>query len=511
MAYEPVRFQNIPEQVSEYINKGDQEESKRVVANIAVKLKKETKEKTRFPIDAFPSRIQNIIQVFYECYKLPPDYHCAAILAAASVAIGNAFSAYFKKKQSYPPILYLSVVGYPSSGKSPGIDFGLFPLEEIEKELREEHRDRIERWKEECYKASLDKKELPEKPVSQDLIIDDATRESINRIMSNNPKGVILVQDELKAWIKSMDMYRSKGSDLEYWLKIWSGKSVKVNRTSDDVIWLPYPFASVIGGIQPGVLKDMATGGKADNGFLARILFAYPDEMIKPFQTDEEPHEKVLDLYRKMIKFLYRLPNNFETEKRRGVTFAKVIKTHVPLSEEGKKIYIKFIHDYTQQYNESESEEVKGILGKLEQYCLRFALIIEMLEFACSKAPEFTDDLNPMGEFKEVEFLELEDLEISKSSVEKAIRITSYFKRTALKVIDQLDSPVAQLGTYIETWYNEMPEQFHTNVALDVGKKINKQFPEAKLSESTIKRLLNNQKGRLFERVGRGLHRKVYI
>ena len=78
---------------------------------------------------------------------------------------------------------------------------------------------------------------------------------------------------ELMSWFKKFNSYR-KGADAEAWISIFDGDDVKVNRmTRTDR--LDKTFATVCGGIQPDVVKELANGSLDKNGFLFRFLFVF--------------------------------------------------------------------------------------------------------------------------------------------------------------------------------------------------------------------------------------------
>ena len=477
---------------------------------IEIKIKKQAL--NLFPVDAFPEMIQDIIKDYYEAYRLPIDYHATSILVAASIAIGNTYAAYYKRGQVYPAMIWAAVVGFPSSGKSPAIDFGVWPLMAIEKRYREEHNVHIQNWQMQKAKSIVSGEEMEAlKPKSKDLIINDATVESINVALVNNPKGLLLYQDELMGWINSMNSYR-KGSDLEYYLSTWSGKSAKISRSMKEAMFIPNPFVSAIGGVQPGKITALASDGKASNGFLARILFAWPDEMEKPLESDKEPKQDSFDNYRGIIDFLNGLPNKFELPENNTQT-AKVNRIEVPLSEEAFKAYIAFLDVYTGQMNDTDDEDIKATLGKLQQYCLRISLIMEMLDLACDKHPRKVEEkkedwINKSGTDK-ISLGDMEKLKISLSSIEKSIQIIEYFKITALKVIQRLESPVKSLKPFQQALYESLPEDFESATAVEIGAEITRGNAKAKLSKKTVHRMLNNR--RLFSKMGRGMYQKNYL
>jgi len=485
------------------------DEMKEAINRVKESVKRIGEQKTSlFPIEAFPERIQNIVNCFFETYQLPVDYHCTAILVAASTAIGNAYCAKYKSREVYPCNLFTCIIGPPGIGKTPAMRFGMYPIYNIERRYRKIHNEKMTQWHQKCEDAKRNNDTLPQAPKSMDVVIKDSTVESINQILESNPKGVVLDQDELLAWVKGMNSYR-KGSDLEYFLSIWSGTPVKVTRTAKDTKWIEYPFLNVIGSVQPKMLKDLITNDKANNGFLDRILFSYPDDFVVSQETDIDVDESVYRLYDNIIQFLHELPNEFVSH-RDDITeqeYLEINRIEVPLTAKARDLYKKYRNDIVAQQNQAEEESVMGLLSKLKQYCLRIALILELLDLACRAMPAEgnSDDWSP------IDIGLARTLEIGEKSIERAKLIIEYFKRTSLKVLDQLDGPVNQLPKYQRAWYKELPENFTTQEAIQLATSMAEEEEAAKLSNRTIARLLNNEKYPLFRKVGNGEYQKLYI
>lgn len=488
---------------------GRPEEITEAIQRVKERVKKIKEQNTSlFPLEAFPERIQNIVNCFYETYQLPIDYHCTAILVAASTAIGNAYAAKYKSREIYPCNLFTCIVGPPGIGKTPAMKFGMYPIYNIERRYRKLYQEKTAQWQLDVETARAKNDTLPKPPKSMDVVVKDSTVEAINQIMEANPKGIVLDQDELLAWVKSMNSYR-KGSDLEYFLSIWSGAPVKVTRTGQHTKWIEYPFLNVIGSVQPKMLKELITNDKANNGFLDRILFSYPDDFIVPEETDIDVDDSVYRLYDNIIQFLQSLPNEFVAHKDEITQeeFLEINRIEVPLTEKGRVAYKEFRNDVVSQQNLAEEEAVMGLLSKLKQYCLRIALIIELLDLACRAMPPEGQE----GRWAPIDIDYARKLEIGEKSIERAKLITEYFKRTSLKVLEQLDGPVNQLPKYQKAWYKELPENFTTQEAIQLAGSMADEEPSAKLSNRTIARLLNNEKYHLFRKVGNGEYQKLYI
>ena len=68
---------------------------------------------------------------------------------------------------------------------------------------------------------------------------------------------------------------------MEFWLSVWSGKPINIDRKTGEPVFIPLPFISVCGTIQNGILNELAKDSRTQNGFIDRILFVMPDNLEK--------------------------------------------------------------------------------------------------------------------------------------------------------------------------------------------------------------------------------------
>ena len=139
------------------------------------------------------------------------------------------------------------LIGRPSSGKSPGLDTvtGLLARQEMTlNEDRDERRrahlrdstvvkERQSRWEGEIKTAVENGRSPPDMPADADdpelpqkrrLLSTEPTVEKAARLVHGNPRGLLLVRDELAGWIGGMDRYsRGDGSDRAFWLQALAG------------------------------------------------------------------------------------------------------------------------------------------------------------------------------------------------------------------------------------------------------------------------------------------------
>jgi len=154
---------------------------------------------------------------------------------------------------------------------------------EAERELREQA------WREQ-YKAACKKGAPPPirpddtraKPVLRRLLANDPTVEALHAILSENPAGVLLVRDELSGWLAILDKPGREG-ERQFYLESWNGdKPFTIDRIGRGSIHVDNLCLSVLGGIQPGRLRqylvDAVRDGPGNDGLFQRLqLVVWPD------------------------------------------------------------------------------------------------------------------------------------------------------------------------------------------------------------------------------------------
>jgi hypothetical protein len=161
-----------------------------------------------------------------------------------------------------------------------------------------------------------DRPEKPERPVLARLTVDDATAEALVPILKENPRGVVLVRDELIGWVQVMNQYREggKGADQQFWLSAWSGSTATVDRKTTHELGplrVRRPFMGVVGGLTPEKLPtlrgDTPRKKAEQDGFLDRVLLSYPPEPPVAAENWLEVAEGTLKLLDKVLEKLRSL------------------------------------------------------------------------------------------------------------------------------------------------------------------------------------------------------------
>lgn len=441
--------------------------------------KSEILEDNPFPVEAFPKPIQDIIWATNKSLRFPTDFMGTAMLTASATAIGNSHTASVMPGWEESAIIYAALVAPPGSNKSHPLSFAFEPLSKLDSKAY--HQYSIER-KEYDQIQNLGKKQREQAQLSEDyqepvlkkILLSDFTQEALVKAHHNNPRGICAINDELAGFVKNLNRYNS-GSDTENWLSTWNGKPVNVDRSSKASIRINRPYISVIGTIQNGVLFQLAKDGKANNGFIDRFLFAFPLKIQKEVWS-----EVTLDpIYpQNWEKYLLNLLDLKLEISEWGIPVSKSLSFSVKAKERIKA----WQEENTALCNNAPTEAIQGMYTKLENYTIRFALILQLLTWACCEG---------------------EKTEIKLKAVEGAIKLIEYFRKTANTVqrIISKEDPLDRLDRQKRQVYEKLPHCFATSEGLLIAEKVS-------MSESSFKRFIRDKS--LFDRLGQGRYEKQF-
>jgi len=448
--------------------------------NHVQELKEQTakeKDPNPFPVEVFPKPIREIILATNENLNFPIDFTATSLLYAVSVSIGNTHRAEIMRGYEQNAVLYLAIVGRPGTNKTQPLKWALKPIEQrdnlnFDKYTREKQEyDTI---------AALTQKEReqqgysePIKPIWEQYLVSDFTLEALTNVHSFNKRGLGVNVDELASWFKNFTRY-SRGSEQEFWLSVWSGNTIKINRKTSDPINIPVPFVGVAGTIQPGVLNELAEN-RTQNGFMDRLLFVVPDNLKKDYWNEAELNPLIAENWYTIISSLLDLPIiQDETNNPQP----KILR----FTPEARQCLFQWQRELTDLSNKPENEATSGIYAKMEMYAVRLALCLEMARFACSKSDK-------------------QDIGIE--AVDGAVKLVEYFKKNALKVHSIISnaSPLDKLPADKQTLYHLLPECFTTSDGVNIAKSL-------EIAERTFKYFISNRD--LFNNPKRGEYEKRF-
>jgi hypothetical protein len=396
----------------------------------------------RFPIQVFPQKLQRLAVEASEALPCPLDYVAVPMLTVLAAAIGTSREGEVKANWCEGARLYVGLVGDPGTKKSPAMKVAMKPLfrsqEADERSYNDEkafHEDQLRRhevalqqWQKEArtQKSPPPPPTAPVAPTMSRSWTSNSTTEALAILLKENARGVLLYQDELTAWARGMDQYRGgKGTDRQFWLSLWNGAPVAVDRKSQSgPLLLHNPCCNVIGGLPPDVLGDLSDGRGRQDGFIHRVLFSYPDD-VRITWTDMAVSEAAEHGYEDVIDRLRELkPFDHDTPKR------------LTMTPEARRLFIEFANDlYAELADPDLPPHLRGPWLKMEGLCARLALVLQLARWAAGETERET---------------------IEPNSVIGAIALIKYFQSHARRVYSSLactpiDKKVEQAIAWIQS------------------------------------------------------------
>lgn len=282
-----------------------------------------------FNPEALPDALCPFVEDTAARLACPIEFCAGAAMTAAGALIGRAVALAPKTSDNWHEFanLWFAAVGEPSSMKSPAISEMLAPLHALEKDEREawepilaNYQKDFDRWEIEkraaaqamnraaaaAFKAGeqADLGDLPpepEKPIRPRIIVSDTTSEALIRVAAGNPRGLLMVRDELAGWLATFNK-AGRESDRAFYLEAVSGKNpVTVDRKGDGSLFCDPLALAMIGSIQPGPLRSLVkdANGAGNDGLLQRFgLLLWPDISNEQFTlNDSKPDAAARRLY----------------------------------------------------------------------------------------------------------------------------------------------------------------------------------------------------------------------
>ena len=362
-----------------------------------------------FPVEVFSDPCRDWIERAALGAGVTNGHVAVPLIGIASSLVGTARRVNASTSFTQPMTCWTVIAGFSGTGKTPGIDATRRALTQVERnrrtkiaEMRREHEAKIERakavraaWKERLSQladqavVSLDqyrstKSDAPVMPVdavdpgpfiAPRLHVSNATIERIAQLLEVQPRGALLLVDELAGLLLNMGRY-SNGTNAQFWLEAWNGGAYTVERISRPPIVLNHLLIGVSGGIQPDALARSFKGDY--DGLYARFLFSWPSEpQYRPLSNDvAEVEPEILNAITRLVEL--------DSGQSKDGGFAPIAR---PLSAEAVKRFEhfrQFLHAKKQGLDGHEREW----WAKMPAHALRLSGTLAYLEWAMIGGPE---------------------------------------------------------------------------------------------------------------------------
>ncbi|EJF87273.1 hypothetical protein MCY_00397 [Bartonella rattimassiliensis 15908] len=278
-----------------------------------------------------PLTLSHYVYDIADCQQSPLDFVVVAALYVLVTVIGNGVHIAPKQHDDWivVPNLWGALIGQSSTFKTPAMKAALAPISCLQKEwykdwLKQKEKQEIEekletldkREKErqankairkgECEIArallyeTLSKDKAHDDDVSR-FIVNDVTVEKFGELLKENPRGLLMVRDELAGFLANLER-KEYQTDRSFYLTAFNGDDqFTYDRIERGTIFIPHVTLSMIGGIQPSRIIPLIQAiqrGINDDGLLQRFqMIIWPDDNKEWQVIDRPPNQEAWQKY----------------------------------------------------------------------------------------------------------------------------------------------------------------------------------------------------------------------
>jgi hypothetical protein len=354
-----------------------------------------------FPVGELPEPIRAFVTEAAKAIGCDASYIALPLLSGLASAIGNTHRIALKRTWSEPAILWTAIVAESGSKKSPPIELALEPIRKRQHDAMQEHAEAMKQhadalavyerdaalWKRK--KSDAPPPAKPEAPIADRCWTDDATTEALAVLLQQNPRGLLMVRDELAGWF-NFDRYAGGkgGGDVAKWLEMFGGRPMVVDRKTGGTLYVRRAAVSLTGSIQPKTLRRALGEEHRDNGLAARLLFAEPPRKVLRW-TEAEVNANTEAAVALVFDRLFGLtPETDDAGDERPRL--------VSLTDDARRAWVTFYNEHAgEQVNLSGDEAAAW--SKLEGYAARLALVVHLTRWAAGD-PSVPDSTTPVDE-----------------------------------------------------------------------------------------------------------------
>lgn len=331
-----------------------------------------------FPLAALPDTVAAFVEEAAAAMQISEGMVATLCLGCLAGAIGASRAIEVKPGWIELPMIWAAAVCEPGQGKSPTLEAVAQPLRWRESETYAAYKRELDIWQEQQREWNgLHKQErgpAPERPLWPRLLIDDITTEELGNLLSEHPRGLIQLLDEMSALVRGFDQYKAKGggSDRSRYLKMWSASPLHIDRkgSHDKPIYVERPYLSIVGGLQPDVVEDLRDRKKND-GFLDRFLFCYePGARPRPW-SETEVSARTRGAYHHLFERLLSL----EMEPgSHGLPEPLLLRK----TAAGHRAWVGYYDEHEEERTDPDLQppQLVGYYEKCKAYAARFGLVV---------------------------------------------------------------------------------------------------------------------------------------
>jgi len=358
--------------------------------------------------------------------NVDPAMVAVPALPVLAAAVGNSRRVQLKNMWYEPSTIWAAIVGRSGVLKSPALDAALRPVHALESKLLNDFEQEKKRYE----ALSDEEKAEEEEPTRTRLRVGDTTVESVMLVHAKNERGLLLARDELGGWLGSFNSYKSGESDLQNWVETYEARPVVIDRKSSStpVLNIRRPAVSVVGGIQPSVLKKKLSEEHFASGFAARLMLVEPPEKERRW-TEADVSKQTNEAYHGLVRRLYKLDYDGDPKD-------------LSLTRPAKDRFAGFVNSNADLQRKLPDGPLRSLLSKVEALAARIALVFQVAA-------------NPDAD------------EVRESTMESAVTLAEWFRYEAARIHQRYQFE-EQSKSRDERLSAELPDPFGWQEVADV-------------------------------------------
>jgi putative DNA primase/helicase len=254
-------------------------------------------------LDMLPQSIADFVDDISQRLSISLDLPAGAVIAMLGAAIGRSIQIQPQapgNPWTIPPNLWCCMIAESGWGKSPVISAALKPLYAVQAryneqnaELIKEHNALLRAYNSASHKDG-DRSEPPDSPELKRLYTNNATFEALHEIARDNPRGLLLLTDELPKFWDHLDAPKNAQAKGHF-LQAWNGNDeITLDRIKRGQNLSAVVCVSQLGGAQPDLVRRYVRGMKGDGWIQRYGLMLYPNlnSAYKLNKTAENHHAR---------------------------------------------------------------------------------------------------------------------------------------------------------------------------------------------------------------------------
>lgn len=297
-----------------------------------------------WPKDAFPDLAQRYLEELSRSTETPIELASMIFLAVVATSSQKKYEVELKKSYREPVNIWVLPALPPGSRKSSVYSEITSPLRKWEEQQKDllgplvtsqiskqktleakikHFRNLAARTKDESAFDEFHEqilyleKELNSLPGIPQLWTSDVTPEYLGTLMALNDEAMAILSDEGGIFDILAGLYSNGRTNLDLFLKSYSGTPARVGRQSKPPIFLNKPLLTIGLTVQPYVIKNACKNKNfRDRGLLGRFLFVMPKSNIGYRTFEENPMDETVRVhYQASIASILHHPFNVEDNR----------------------------------------------------------------------------------------------------------------------------------------------------------------------------------------------------